>query len=172
MTHEPRQGHTPTLVASLLHFDMSFMLWVLPASLAVFIAEDLQLSAALKGLLVAVPILTGSLLRVPIHGAYLLQLHQVSPRLARGYFRTALRLCLARKVSPSLLLHPTDVLSGAEAPGMEFFPGMAVPGREKVELLGWVLSSLRQHFDVVGTGEHVARLAASVLPERDPVACG
>lgn len=66
MIHSPRKGHAPTLVASLLHFDMSFMLWVLPASLAVFIAEDLQLSASLKGLLVAIPILTGSLLRVPM----------------------------------------------------------------------------------------------------------
>lgn len=66
MTHQTRTGHTPTLLASLLHFDMSFMLWVLPASLGVFIAEDLQLGASLKGLLVAVPILTGSLLRVPI----------------------------------------------------------------------------------------------------------
>ncbi|GGN03644.1 polysaccharide deacetylase [Lentzea pudingi] len=122
--------------------------------------------------LVELPVTTMPLLRVPIHGAYLLQLHQISPRLARGYFRTALRLCLARKVSPSLLLHPTDVLSGAEAPGMEFFPGMAVPGAEKVELLGWVLSSLREHFDVVGTGEHVARISGSPLRERDPVACG
>jgi hypothetical protein len=122
--------------------------------------------------LVELPVTTMPLLRVPIHGAYLLQLHQISPRLARGYFRTALRLCLARKVSPSLLLHPTDVLSGAEAPGMEFFPGMAVPGARKVELLGWVLSSLREHFDVVGTGAHVERVAGSRLRERDPVACG
>jgi hypothetical protein len=121
---------------------------------------------------VELPVTTMPLLRVPIHGAYLLQLHQISPRLARGYFRTALRLCLARKVSPSLLLHPTDVLSGAEAPGMEFFPGMAVPGAEKVELLGWVLSLLRKHFDVVGTGEHVTRVAGFRLRERDPVACG
>ncbi|GHH54221.1 polysaccharide deacetylase [Lentzea cavernae] len=121
---------------------------------------------------VELPVTTMPLLRVPIHGAYLLQLHQISPRLARGYFRTALRLCLARKVSPSLLLHPTDVLSGAEAPGMEFFPGMAIPGTQKVELLGWVLSLLRQHFDVVGTGEHVDRVAGSRLRERDPVACG
>jgi MFS transporter, NNP family, nitrate/nitrite transporter len=66
MTQPSRSGHTPTLVASLLHFDMSFMLWVLPASLSVFIAEDLHLSASLKGLLVAVPILTGSLLRIPV----------------------------------------------------------------------------------------------------------
>ncbi|HEX7309293.1 polysaccharide deacetylase family protein [Lentzea sp.] len=122
--------------------------------------------------LVELPVTTMPLFRVPIHGAYLLQLHQVSPRLARGYFRTALGLCRAGNVSPSLLLHPTDVLTATEAPGMEFFPGMAVPGHEKVALLEWVLSSLRRHFDVVGTGEHVDRVTRTRLRERDPVACG
>jgi len=108
--------------------------------------------------LVELPVTTMPLLRVPIHGSYLLQLHQVSPALARAHFRAALLLCRARGVSPSLLLHPTDVLGAAEAPGMEFFPGMGVPAARKVELLGWVLAALRRHFDVVGTGEHVARL--------------
>ncbi len=108
--------------------------------------------------LVELPVTTMPLLRVPIHGSYLLQLHQVSPALARGYFRAALRLCRWRGVSPSLLLHPTDVLGAAEAPGMEFFPGMAVSAADKVALLGWVLDALRRHFEVVGTGEHVARL--------------
>ncbi|MBY8851596.1 MULTISPECIES: polysaccharide deacetylase family protein [Saccharothrix] len=116
--------------------------------------------------LVELPVTTMPLLRVPIHGSYLLQLHQVSPRLARGYFRTALRLCRARGVQPSLLLHPTDVLGAAEAPGMGFFPGMAVPGARKVAFLGWVLGALRAHFDVVGTGEHVRRLGAG-LRDRD-----
>ncbi|GHG12343.1 MULTISPECIES: polysaccharide deacetylase family protein [Amycolatopsis] len=107
--------------------------------------------------LVELPVTTMPLLRTPIHGSYLLQLHAISPRLARAYFRTALRLCLARGVSPSLLLHPTDVLGAADAPGMEFFPGMAAPGTRKVAWLGWVLSALREHFDVVGTGEYVSR---------------
>jgi peptidoglycan/xylan/chitin deacetylase (PgdA/CDA1 family) len=107
--------------------------------------------------LVELPVTTMPLLRTPIHCSYLLQLHEISPRLARGYFRTALRLCLARGVSPSLLVHPTDVLGGAEAPGMEFFPGMAAPGSRKVAWLGWVLATLREHFDVVGTGEYVRR---------------
>ncbi|MEU4251436.1 polysaccharide deacetylase family protein [Amycolatopsis sp. NPDC026612] len=107
--------------------------------------------------LVELPVTTMPLLRTPIHGSYLLQLHEISPRLARGYFRTALRLCLARGVSPSLLLHPTDVLGAADAPGMEFFPGMTAPGERKVAWLGWVLSALREHFDVVGTGEYVRR---------------
>jgi peptidoglycan/xylan/chitin deacetylase (PgdA/CDA1 family) len=109
--------------------------------------------------LVELPVTTMPLLRTPIHGSYLLQLHAISPRLARGYFRAALRLCLARGVSPSLLLHPTDVLGAADAPGMEFFPGMAAPGTRKVAWLGWVLSALREHFDVVGTGEYVRRTA-------------
>jgi hypothetical protein len=107
--------------------------------------------------LVELPVTTMPLLRVPIHGSYLLRLHQISPRCARGYFAMAVRLCRALGVGPSLLLHPTDVLGGSEAAGMEFFPGMAVPAGPKVALLGWVLSVLRRHFDVVGTGEHVAR---------------
>lgn len=110
--------------------------------------------------LVELPVTTMPLLRVPIHGAYLLRLHQISPRLARGYFATAVRLCRMYGVGPSLLLHPTDVLGGSEAPGMEFFPGMAVPPGQKIALLGWVLSALRRHFDVVGTGEHVSRARA------------
>ncbi|WP_410636396.1 polysaccharide deacetylase family protein [Amycolatopsis sp. cmx-4-83] len=107
--------------------------------------------------LVELPVTTMPLLRTPIHCSYLVQLHEFSPRVARGYFRAALRLCLARGVAPSLLVHPTDVLGGAEAPGMEFFPGMAAPAGRKAAWLGWVLSALRAHFDVVGTGEYVRR---------------
>lgn len=59
-------GHLPTLIAAFLHFDLSFMLWVLLGALGIFIAQDLKLSPAEKGLMVAIPILSGSLLRVPI----------------------------------------------------------------------------------------------------------
>jgi NNP family nitrate/nitrite transporter-like MFS transporter len=60
------EGHRPTLIAAFLHFDLSFMLWVLLGALGIFIAESAGLSAAQKGLVVAVPLLSGSLLRVPI----------------------------------------------------------------------------------------------------------
>ncbi len=60
------QGHLPTLIASFLHFDVSFMLWVLLGALGVYIAEGLGLSPSEKGVLVAVPILSGSLLRIPL----------------------------------------------------------------------------------------------------------
>ncbi len=61
-----RGGHTPTLVASFLHFDISFMLWVLLGALGISIAESAGLSPSEKGLMVAVPIFTGSLLRIPL----------------------------------------------------------------------------------------------------------
>ncbi len=59
-------GHTPTLLACFLQFDLSFMLWVMLGALGIFVAESLHLNAAQKGLLVAIPILSGSLLRVPM----------------------------------------------------------------------------------------------------------
>src|SRR5215471_1450590 len=59
-------GHLPTLIASFLHFDLSFMLWVLLGALGIYIAESIKLNAAQKGLMVAIPILSGSLLRMPL----------------------------------------------------------------------------------------------------------
>jgi NNP family nitrate/nitrite transporter-like MFS transporter len=63
---DDREGHLPTLLACFLHFDLSFMLWVLIGALGILIAEDLHLSASQRGVLVALPILTGSLLRIPL----------------------------------------------------------------------------------------------------------
>src|SRR5262252_4794197 len=57
-------GHLPTLFASFLYFDMSFMVWVLLGPLGVQIAKDLALSPAQKGFMVAVPVLSGALLRI------------------------------------------------------------------------------------------------------------
>lgn len=62
----PPDGHRPTLIAAFLHFDLSFMLWVLLGALGIFIAEGAGLTPAEKGLVVAVPLLSGSLLRVPL----------------------------------------------------------------------------------------------------------
>lgn len=53
-----------TLFAAFLHFDVSFMVWVLLGPLALFIAKDLDLSIAQKALLVSVPPLGGAFFRV------------------------------------------------------------------------------------------------------------
>ena len=59
-----RAGHTPTLVSAFLYFDVSFMVWILPGALANSIVPDFGLSDSQKGLMVAVPLLGGALLRL------------------------------------------------------------------------------------------------------------
>jgi NNP family nitrate/nitrite transporter-like MFS transporter len=58
-----KAGHTPTLFAAFFYFDMAFMVWVVLGPLGVQAAADLQLNAAQKGLMVAVPLLAGAVLR-------------------------------------------------------------------------------------------------------------
>ena len=60
-------GHLPTLVAALLYFDVSFMVWVLFGPLAPFLRETMGLTATQQGLLTAIPLLGGSIFR-PILG--------------------------------------------------------------------------------------------------------
>jgi NNP family nitrate/nitrite transporter-like MFS transporter len=59
-----KAGHTPTLFAAFLYFDLAFMVWVLLGPLGVQIAQDLHLTHAQKGFMVAVPVLAGALLRL------------------------------------------------------------------------------------------------------------
>ncbi len=59
-----KAGHTPTLLAAFLYFDLAFMVWVLLGPLGVQIANDLGLTHAQKGLMVATPVLAGALLRM------------------------------------------------------------------------------------------------------------
>ena len=59
-----RSGHPPTLLSSFLYFDVSFMVWVLMGPLGTYIAEDLHLAPAQKGLLTAIPLLGGSFFRL------------------------------------------------------------------------------------------------------------
>ena len=72
-----KAGHLPTLIACFLYFDLSFMVWVLLGPMAVLIAHDLNLNPGQKGLMVAVPVLAGALLRI-VNGILVGQLH---PRL-------------------------------------------------------------------------------------------
>ncbi len=57
-----KAGHPPTLFAAFFYFDLAFMVWVMLGPLGVQIAQDLQLSAAQKGLMVATPVLPTYLL--------------------------------------------------------------------------------------------------------------
>lgn len=73
-----KAGHNPTLLSAFLYFDLSFMVWVLLGPLAVQIAAGLNLTPAQKGIMVATPILSGALLRVPLG----LLVDHVGPKIA------------------------------------------------------------------------------------------
>jgi NNP family nitrate/nitrite transporter-like MFS transporter len=57
-------GHWPTLLTAFLYFDFSFMVWTLLGPLGAQIGEALRLGPEQKGLMVAVPILSGAVLRI------------------------------------------------------------------------------------------------------------
>lgn len=59
-----KAGHWPTLACAFLYFDISFMVWVFLGALANSIVPDFGLNDAQKGLMVALPLLGGSLLRL------------------------------------------------------------------------------------------------------------
>ncbi|MBI3571024.1 MAG: NarK/NasA family nitrate transporter [Gammaproteobacteria bacterium] len=59
-------GHWPTLLCAFLYFDVSFMVWVMLGPLAVYISKALVLPAEEMFTVVAIPILVGAALRIPM----------------------------------------------------------------------------------------------------------
>ena len=59
-------GHWPTLLSAFLYFDVSFMVWVVLGPLSLYLSQDLGLTIEEKFSVVAIPILAGALLRVPL----------------------------------------------------------------------------------------------------------
>ncbi len=59
-----RSGNPKTLFSAFLYFDISFMIWTILGSLGNAIAQEFQLTASQKGLMVGVPVLSGSVLRL------------------------------------------------------------------------------------------------------------
>ena len=61
-----KAGHTPSLFCAFLYFDISFMVWVLLGALANSIVPDpdFQLDESQRGLMLALPLLGGAILRL------------------------------------------------------------------------------------------------------------
>jgi peptidoglycan-N-acetylglucosamine deacetylase len=118
--------------------------------------------------LLELPVTTLPGFKVPIHVSYLLMLSAYSPIAARAYFETALRVCRAAGVGPSILMHPLDVISGDDVKALAFFPGMQISAEEKLARVDSYLDVLTRHFDVVPVGEHAQAVAARELPVRVP----
>src|SRR6516164_6073312 len=59
-----KAGHWQSLLSAFLYFDTSFMVWVLLGALANSIVPDFGLNEAERGLMLAIPLLGGSILRL------------------------------------------------------------------------------------------------------------
>ncbi len=59
-------GNPKSLFSAFLYFDASFMVWVILGALGNFVASDLGLSGTEKGLMTALPVLSGAILRLPM----------------------------------------------------------------------------------------------------------
>ena len=110
--------------------------------------------------LVEIPVTTLPVFKTPIHASYVIYLSTFSKRLARAYWKTALEMCRMSGTQLSLLLHPLDFLSGADAPELKFFPAMNLPVAAKLEFLSEILESFGEKFTVLNMREHARRVEA------------
>lgn len=117
--------------------------------------------------LLEIPITTFPLIRLPFHMSYLLYLGGISHSLMLAYLRCAIRACRVMGVQPSFLLHPLDFLGLEQAPRLSFFPGMAMSGERKRNLVVRALQVLGESFRLVPMEHHADAIrAAAQLPER------
>jgi NNP family nitrate/nitrite transporter-like MFS transporter len=61
-----QSGHWPTLLSAFLYFDISFMAWVSLGPLMAYIAKAMNIPIEQKLTLVAIPVLSGAILRIPM----------------------------------------------------------------------------------------------------------
>jgi len=61
-----KAGHWPTLLAAFLYFDIGFMAWTSLGPLVVYVTKQMNLAVDEKFVLVAIPVLSGALLRIPL----------------------------------------------------------------------------------------------------------
>ncbi len=117
--------------------------------------------------LLEIPVTTMPVFKVPIHATYLMFLAGFSPKLAKTYFWSALKLCRLMRVEPSLLLHPLDFLGKEDDEDLSFFPGMNLPAHVKIELLDDCIKMFARNFDVVTMREHAVRRGGKQVKIRD-----
>ena len=108
--------------------------------------------------LLEIPVTTLPGLRIPFHLSYLLYLSTFSPRAARTYFRSALRLCRLAGTEPSILMHPLDLLGKDDVSTLGFFPGMNLDSETKRQRVYGYLSDLQSEFKILPLGQYARQV--------------
>ena len=99
--------------------------------------------------LLEIPVTTMPLFKIPFHLSYLLYISSYSIWAMKAYLNLSLRLCKLTKTSPSILLHPLDLISGDKVPQLTFFPGMNIPTQNKVEVFKYVLKRIKKDYSIL-----------------------
>jgi peptidoglycan/xylan/chitin deacetylase (PgdA/CDA1 family) len=105
--------------------------------------------------LLEMPVTTLPIFKFPIHTSYILYLSMFSTRLALFYFSTAMDICQATGIQPSILLHSLDFLgSDDNVKELEFFPAMRLRAARKMHVVSEVLRIMSERFTVLTMQEH------------------
>lgn len=112
------------------------------------------------GTLIEIPVTTMPLIKIPIHFSYIIYLSSFSMAVALGYFQTAIKLCRARGVQPSLLMHPLDFLGAEDESDLSFFPAMRIARDKKQEIMSESLRLLAENFMVCDLQHHARQISA------------
>lgn len=95
-----------------------------------------------------IPVTTMPFFKIPFHLSYLLYISGYSMLIMKIYLHFSLFLCKLTITSPSILLHPLDLISGDKVPQLAFFPGMNISTAKKVEVFKYAIRKIKCNFDV------------------------
>jgi len=76
--------------------------------------------------LLEIPVTTMPLFKIPFHMSYLLFISGYSMWAMKAYLRFSIFMCKLTRTSPSVLLHPLDIISGDKVPQLAYFPWMDI----------------------------------------------
>jgi hypothetical protein len=99
--------------------------------------------------LLEIPVTTMPVFKIPFHLSYLLFISGYSKFAMKAYLNFSLALCKLSNTSPSILLHPLDLISGDKIPQLAFFPGMNIPTEKKVEVFKYALKRINKDFEIL-----------------------
>jgi len=99
--------------------------------------------------LLEIPVTTMPVFKIPFHLSYLLFISGYSKFAMKAYLNFSLALCKLSNTSPSILLHPLDLISGDKVPQLAFFPGMNIPTEKKVEVFKYALKRINKDFEII-----------------------
>jgi len=116
--------------------------------------------------LLEIPVTTMPVFKIPFHMSYLLYISGFSMLLMKLYLKFSILMCRATKTSPSILLHPLDLISGDQIPELAFFPGMDIKSARKIKVFNYAIGILKEHFNLVTMNTHANHLQEKKLKVR------